>query len=465
MARRVIVLAAGQGTRMKSGLPKVLHDVAGMPMLGWVLKAVDALSAEQVVVVVGHGADQVAATLPPGTETCLQAEQRGTGHATDLAMAQMEWQDDDTILVLPGDTPLLGGDTLDDLCLAREGAGSAVSLLTAIVDDPTGYGRVIRDGDAVTGIVEHADATEAQRAITEVNAGIYAFRAADLAAELPRLSDDTAQGEYYLPHVVDHLAGRDADISASVADASEIAGVNSQAQLAEAAAQRRARINAEHMANGVWMQDPSRVYIDEGVKLGPGVRLYPGVHLEGRTAVGASTELGPDVFIRDSEIGAGVKAWYAVIRGATLGDGVEVGPYASLRPDSVFEEGAKAGTFVETKNSTVGAGSKVPHLSYVGDAEIGDGVNVGAATVTVNYDGVEKHRTVIEDGAFIGSDSMLVAPVTIGKNAMTAAGSVITTDVPDGALAVERSKVREIPGYGDRIAARRAEKKRKREEG
>ncbi len=463
MARRVIVLAAGQGTRMKSGLPKVLHDVAGMPMLHWVLRAVDDLSAEQVVVVVGHGADQVAETLPAGTETCLQEEQRGTGHATDLAMAQLEWQDDDTILVLPGDTPLLEGETLDALCLAREERRSAVALLTAIVDDPTGYGRVIRNGDAVTGIVEHADATDEQRTIREINAGIYAFRAADLAAELPRLSDDTAQGEYYLPHVVDHLAERDAEISASVADATEIGGVNSQAQLAEAAAERRARINEAHMANGVWMQDPSAVYLDEGVKLGRGVRLYPGVHLEGTTAVGANSELGPDVFIRDSEIGAGVKVWYSVIRGATLADGVEVGPYASLRPDSVFEEGSKAGTFVETKNSTIGPGSKVPHLSYVGDADIGKGVNVGAGTITVNYDGVDKHHTVIEDGAFIGSDSMLVAPVTIGKNAMTAAGSVITSDVPDGALVVERSKVREIPGYGDRIGARREEKKRKEE--
>ncbi len=448
---------------MRSSRPKVLHEVAGLPMLHWVLRAVDHLSPEQVLVVIGHGADEVVASLPAGTEVCLQAEQRGTGHATDLAMAQLEWQNDDTIVVLPGDTPLLEGSTLDALALARETSGAAAVVLTSLIDDPTGYGRVIRDGTRVVRIVEQADADEEERAVREINAGIYAFRAADLAAELPLITDDTAQGEYYLPHVVDNLAARDAEIEASVVDVGEIAGVNSQAQLSAAAAERRTRINRQLMDQGVWMQDPSRVYVDDGVSVGAGVRLYPGVHLEGTTSVGAGAELGPDVFVRDSTIGEGVRVRYSVLRGCSVGDGAEVGPYASLRPGSRLDVGAKVGTFVETKNATIGPGSKVPHLSYVGDADIGSGVNVGAGTVTVNYDGVDKHLTTIDDGAFIGSDSMLVAPVRIGKNAMTAAGSVITNDVPDGALAVERAKQREIPGYGDRLAKRRDEKKRRRE--
>lgn len=445
---------------MRSSRPKVLHEVAGFPMLHWVLRAVDVLAPEQVVVVVGYGADEVIASLPVGTEVCLQAEQLGTGHATGLAMDQLEWQDEDTIMVLPADTPLIDGATLDALALAREDSGAAVVLLTAIVEDPTGYGRVVRVDDRVVRIVEEADADDSEARIREVNAGMYAFRAVDLAAELPRISDDTAQGEYYLPHVVDNLAARDADIKATPTDAGEVAGVNSQAQLAEAAAARRMAINRDLMDQGVWMLDPSRVYIDAGVGVAPGVRIHPGVHLVGRTVIGPDTELGPDAYICDSEVGANAKVWYSVLRECRVGDRAQVGPYASLRAGTVLAPDTKVGTFVEAKNSTIGEGSKVPHLSYVGDAEIGQGVNIGAGTVTVNYDGVDKHRTTIDDGAFIGSDSMLVAPVRIGKNAMTGAGSVITSDVPDGALAVERTKQREVPGYGDRIAKRRAEKKR-----
>ncbi len=448
---------------MRSSKPKVLHEVAGVPLLAWVLRAVDDLAPEQVVVVVGFEADAVVASLPPGTETCVQSEQLGTGHATGLALAQLEWQDDDTIVVLPGDTPLIDGTTLDALALARETTGASVALLTAVVDEPAGYGRVIRDGSRVVRIVEEADADDSERAVAEVNAGMYAFRAADLAAELPHLTDDTAQGEYYLPLVVDNLAARDAAIEATLAAPGEIAGVNSMAQLAAAEAERRDRINRDLMEQGVWMEDPARTYIAAGVRIGPGVRIHAGVHLEGDTEVGPDAELGPDVFVRDSTIGAGTKVWYSVLRGCRVGDGVEVGPYASLRPGTALEAGARVGTFVETKMATVGRGSKIPHLSYVGDAEIGEGVNVGAGTVTVNYDGVDKHTTTIDDGAFIGSDSMLVAPVRIGKNAVTGAGSVITSDVEDGALAVERTKQREIPGYGDRLARKRADKKQRRD--
>ncbi len=448
---------------MRSEKPKVLHEVAGLPMLHWVLRAVDHLSPEQVVVVVGHGSSSVIDSLRVGIETCFQAEQLGTGHATALGMARLEWQDEDTVIVVPGDTPFIEGPTLDSLAVAREAAAAAVALLTAVVDDPFGYGRVIRDGGRVVHIVEEADADDAIRAVREVNAGIYAFRAGDLAMELPLIGDDTAQGEYYLPHVVDNLAARGADIEASIADPREVAGVNSMAQLSSAEEVRRQAINRGLMDQGVWMQDPSRVYIDEGVRVAPGVRLYPGVHLEGETVVGAGTELGPDVFALDCVIGEGSKVWYSVLRGCTVGDRVHIGPFASLRPGTVVEGGAKVGTFVETKNATLGPGSKVPHLSYIGDADLGEAVNVGAGTVTVNYDGLDKHRTTIDDGAFIGSDSMLVAPVRVGKNAMTGAGSVITSDVADGALAVERSKQREIPGFGERLAQRRAEKKRRRE--
>ncbi|MFH2071829.1 MAG: bifunctional UDP-N-acetylglucosamine diphosphorylase/glucosamine-1-phosphate N-acetyltransferase GlmU, partial [Actinomycetota bacterium] len=332
------------------------------------------------------------------------------------------------------------------------------ALLTAEVPDPTGYGRVIRDGDRVEAVVEERDATDAQRAITEVAVSTYAFDGAALAAALAEIGNDNAQGEYYLTDAIECLARRGMVRAVAGADPDEVQGVNSLAQLAAVEAMMRRRILTGWMERGVWMQDPARTYVDASVSLEAGARLYADVHLEGGTSVAAGATVGPGVFAADSVIGPGARVWYSVLRSARVGKDAEVGPYASLRPGTVMETGSKIGTFVETKATTIGAGSKVPHLSYMGDATIGERSNIGAGTITCNYDGYEKHATVIGDRVRIGSDTMLVAPVEVGDDGWTAAGSVISKDVAPGALGVERSPQREVAGYAAR-RARRAKKK------
>ncbi len=462
MAVRSVVLAAGQGTRMKSAIPKVLHEVAGRPMIRWVLDSLQGVELDQVVVVVGYGAELVEAALPDGVETAFQEVQLGTGHATQVALDHIGPVTGDTVLVMAGDTPLLQAPTIEQLVGLRSRTGSAVSLLTAEIPDPTGYGRVLRDPwGRVVQIVEHGDASAAELSIQEVNGGVYAFDGEHLAKALSQLGSRNQQGEYYLPDVVAVFSAQTLSLSALRTNPEELAGVNSHDQLAEVEAVMRRRINREWMAAGVWMEDPERTYVHADVTLAPGVRLYANVHLEGATNVGAGAVVGPDVFARDSDIGPEARVWYAVLREAVVGEEAEVGPYASVRPGSVLGARSKVGTFVETKNAELGEGAKVPHLSYMGDARIGRDANVGAGTVTCNYDGVEKHETVIGDRAFIGSDTMLVAPVDIGADATTGAGSTITRDVAPGALAVERSTQREIPGYADR---RRERQRRKVEE-
>jgi bifunctional UDP-N-acetylglucosamine pyrophosphorylase/glucosamine-1-phosphate N-acetyltransferase len=455
----VIVLAAGQGKRMMSDLPKVAHVAAGKTLIGWVLEAVDSLEPASTVVVLGHGADAVRAHLNPNVTVAIQDEQLGTGHAASVGLDALgEVPPDDTILVLYGDMPLIGSDLLSRL--ADRPDDVAARMVTSVFDDPTGYGRVIRgDSGNVVEVVEERDCDEAQKAIGEINAGIYAFRAKDLIDALGGISNDNAQGEYYLTDVVGILVARGQRVHPVEATPQEVIGINSQDQLSEARALLQARTNQQLMESGVWMLDPERTYIDDTVAIEPGARIYPGVHLEGDTKVGAGAQVGPDVFARDSSIGAGSTVWYAVLRGAVVGEDCEVGPYASLRPGTVLEQGSKVGTFVETKNSTIGPGSKAPHLTYLGDATIGSRTNIGAGTITCNYDGYEKHETVIGDDVFIGSDTMLVAPVTIGDGAVTGAGSVISEDVEEGALAIERSEQREIPGYSQRRAERQAAKK------
>jgi len=448
MSLRAIVLAAGRGTRMKSDLPKVLFPVAGRPLLSWVLDAVAGSSPDEVMVVVGYGADAVRAALPNGVRAVVQDPQLGTGHAVMVALEALGDVSGDTVLVVPGDTPLLRPATLQALVAARADAPAA--LLTAVMPDPTGYGRVLRSGGKVTGIVEHRDATPEQRAICEVAVSTYAFEGTALAAALAGLGQGNDQGEYYLTDAVAALAAGGEVRGVPVADPAEVQGVNSHAQLAAVAAEVRRRLNASWMAAGVEMLDPERVYLDAAVTLEAGVRLYPGVHLAGHTTVGAGAEVGPEVFAVDSALASGARVWYAVLRGAEVGEGAQVGPFASLRPGTRLEAGSKVGTFVETKATVVGRGSKVPHLSYMGDTVIGEDSNIGAGTITCNYDGREKHRTVIGDRVFIGSDTMLVAPVVIGDDATTGAGSVITRDVPPGALAVERGQQREVPGYAAR---------------
>lgn len=375
----------------------------------------------------------------------------GTGHATMVAYESLDIGDGDVVLVVPGDSPLLRSETFGRLLDAHAAGDVSCSLLTTRMPDPAGYGRVVRKDGVVTAIVEESDADEATRAIDEVAVSTYAFAGAALGNALGRLDDDNHQGEYYLTDVVGMLAS-DSSVGAVMTGHEETLGVNSHDQLAAVDAVMRRRINAEWMRQGVWMQDPDRVYVDATATLEPGARVYPGVHIEGDSRVGPDAQIGPDTFLLDSSVGRGSRVWYSVLRGAEVGDAVDVGPYASLRPGTVLREGSKAGTFVEVKASEVGQGSKVPHLSYIGDTTIGEGSNIGAGTITCNYDGFQKHRTVIGSRVFVGSDTMLVAPVELGDGSFTGAGSVISKDVAPGALAVERSPQKEIPGYADRRA-------------
>lgn len=443
-----VVLAAGQGSRFHSARAKVLHEIAGRSMLRWVLEALRPLGLDRVVVVVGHQADAVVAETQaadlPGLTTVLQPEQNGTGHAVRQAVDAGALDDIDTVLVLPGDVPLLTPEPLRRL-LAEHGARPA-TLLTARVADPAGYGRVLRDDSGeVARIVEERDATEVERRVDEVGTSIYAFDRAPLAAELARLSTDNAQSEEYLTDVIGPLSA-----GAVVAPAELVAGVNDRAQLAAAAAVLRGRILDRLMRAGVTVIDPCATYVDAEAVVEADAVLRPGTSLEGRCLIGPRTDVGPDSRLVGATVEADATVTYSVLIEASVGPGATVGPYTYLRPGTRLERGAKAGAFVEVKQSVIGEGSKVPHLSYIGDATVGKDANIGAATVTVNYDGQHKHQTVIGDGAFIGSDTMLVAPVEIGDGAYTGAGSVITKDVPGGALAVERNEQRTIADYAAR---------------
>jgi bifunctional UDP-N-acetylglucosamine pyrophosphorylase/glucosamine-1-phosphate N-acetyltransferase len=452
-----VVLAAGKGTRFKSERAKVLHAAAGRSLLRWVLEALRPLALDRVVVVVGHQADDVAAEAAaaglPGTRTIVQSEQHGTGHAVRCAVEAGALDGVEEVLVVPGDTPLLTPQVLAELLAChRAVAHTAATLLTAELPDPTGYGRVVRRDGQVAGVVEERDATDEQRGITEVNTSIYAFARNALVEALRFLTTDNDQGEEYLTDVVARLASSRVDAVSAAAEI--VAGVNDRSQLAAAAAMLRGRILDDLMVSGVTVVDPSTTYVSPEVQIAPDAVLLPGSHLEGRTRIGNGAVIGPDTRLVDTTVGDGASVTYSVVLSAEIGPQATVGPFTYLRPRTRLETGAKAGAFVEMKNSTVGEGSKVPHLSYVGDTTIGRGSNIGAATVTVNYDGFAKHATVIGDGVRIGSDTMLVAPVTIGDEAYTGAGSVITRDVPPGALAVERTEQRIIEGYAQRRRAR-----------
>jgi bifunctional UDP-N-acetylglucosamine pyrophosphorylase/glucosamine-1-phosphate N-acetyltransferase len=456
MSVGVIVLAAGKGTRMKSDLAKVLHTAAGRTLLEWTFSALVDIDVREVCVVVGHQADAVAAACGPTVRTALQEPQHGTGHAASVGLAALAGHEG-PILIVPGDMPLIRSTSLASLVERHVDEGAAATVLSVDLADPTGYGRIIRDGDSVFAIVEERDATDEQRRVSEVNTSVYVFDGSLLAGALDKITPDNDQGEYYLTDVIGVLRADGHVVQAVVFDAEEGVGVNSQAQLAEVAAVLRARINATLLDDGVWMLDPSRVYIDADVQVEPGARLMPDVYLEGTTSVGAMAEVGPGVRLIDTNVGAGARVQHAVAVSSTIGPDALVGPYAYLRPGATLLKGSKVGTYVEVKGSEIGEGSKVPHLSYIGDTTIGRGSNIGAGTITVNYDGFAKHRTVIGDNVRIGSDTMLVAPVTIGDNAFTGAGSVVTNDVPEGALAVERTTQKNVEGY--------AEKRRRRAEG
>ena len=452
----VVVLAAGEGTRMRSATPKVLHELAGRSLVGHALAACAPLGADTTLVVVGAGRAAVTAhlaQLAPLARPVVQGEQRGTGHAARVALDAAP-DLDGTVLVLPGDTPLLRTETLLRLVGEHQSTGAVATLLTARVPDPSGYGRVLRGPDGtVNRVVEHRDATDAEREVAEVNTSVYAFEAGPLRAELARLSTANAQGEEYLTDVVGAFAAAGLTVGAVVAAAAETAGVNDRVQLAAAARAYNDRLLADWMRAGVTVLDPASTWVDAGVELAPDVLLRPGVQLHGLTRVAAGAEIGPDCTVTDTVVGAGAHVVRAHCVGAVVGAGASVGPFAYLRPGAVLGEWAKAGTYVEIKGSELGAGAKVPHLSYVGDATIGVGSNLGAGTIVANYDGVAKHRTVIGEHVRTGSDTVLVAPVTVGDGAYTAAGSVIVGEVPPGDLAVGRARQRNVGGWVDRRRA------------
>ncbi|CAL9293914.1 MULTISPECIES: bifunctional UDP-N-acetylglucosamine diphosphorylase/glucosamine-1-phosphate N-acetyltransferase GlmU [unclassified Streptomyces] len=448
----VIVLAAGEGTRMKSKTPKVLHEICGRSLVGHVVSAARELNPEHLCVVVGHAREQVAAHLQEhyaGTRTAVQYEQNGTGHAVRMALEELGGVDG-TVVVVCGDTPLLSGRTLGALAATHSADGNAVTVLTAEVPDATGYGRIVRDPEtgAVTAIVEHKDATEEQRAVREINSGVFAFDGRLLADALAQVRTDNSQGEEYLTDVLGILREAGHRVGASVADDHrEILGINNRVQLSEARALLNRRLLERAMADGVTVIDPASVQVDVTVTFERDAVVHPGTQLLGATHVAEDAEVGPNTRLKDTKVGRGARVDNTVADGAEVGEGASVGPYAYLRPGTRLGVKSKIGTYVETKNATIGEGTKVPHLSYVGDATIGEYTNIGAASVFVNYDGEKKHHTTIGSHCKTGSDNMFVAPVTVGDGAYTAAGSVITKDVPAGALAVARGQQRNIEGW------------------
>ncbi len=451
----VIILAAGEGKRMRSALPKMLHPLLGRTLLGHVLAATEALRPQKTVVVVGHGADQVTdhlARKSPGAIAALQAQQRGTGHAARVGMEAAGWPGG-TVVVLNGDVPLLRSETLAAMVATHEAAGSGATVLTADVADPNGLGRIVRHPGTgeVDAIVEHRDATVEQLEICEINAGVYAFDGALLEQLLGKLTTHNDQGEEYLTDIIGLLVDGGHSVGAFTAeDPIEVLGCNDRIELAGLHALLRDRVNADWMRDGVTILDPTTTWIDVTATLGRDAVIQPNTHLRGSTEIGSGAVIGPDTTLIDVSVGEGAHVLRAHAVQAKIGPRAVVGPYAYLRPGTVLHDQSKVGTFVEVKNSEVGAGTKIPHLSYVGDATIGEESNIGAATVFVNYDGEAKHRTVIGSHARTGADNMFVAPVEVGDGAYTAAGSVITRDVPPGALGVARGQQRNIEGWVER---------------
>jgi bifunctional UDP-N-acetylglucosamine pyrophosphorylase / glucosamine-1-phosphate N-acetyltransferase len=457
----VVVLAAGHGKRMKSATPKVLHEVCGRPSLWHVLRAaVEGGRPHSVFVVVrkrGERVEQAVASwnIRPEPAFVEQRNPLGTGHAVLAAEEATAGADD--VLVLPGDDPLVDAEHVRRLLQIHRRTRAAASILTTVVDDPRGYGRVIRKNDELVAIVQEDDASPAIRRIHEISTLVYAFRREELYRALPLVGRENRLGEHYLPDVLPILRDKGEKVAAIPTDLGGSLGFNSRQSMAKVARIMRGRILDKHLRSGVTLVDPQTTYVDVAVRIGRDSVIQPFTVLRGDTRIGHGCRIGPSVLIEDSRVEAEAEVTFAVVRGSRIGRRASVGPFASIRPGTSLGEGAKAGTFVELKASRVGRGSKVPHLSYVGDAVVGEGANIGAGTVTVNYDGYDKHRTVIGDGAFIGSDTMLVAPVKVGREGSTGAGSVITRDVPAGALAVERSEQRIVAGYRKRKRAAREE--------
>ncbi|HEX6753868.1 MAG TPA: bifunctional UDP-N-acetylglucosamine diphosphorylase/glucosamine-1-phosphate N-acetyltransferase GlmU [Solirubrobacterales bacterium] len=456
----VLVMAAGEGTRMRSSLPKMLHPVCGRPMVAWpILAAREATGAEWVVAIDSPKENSVPG-LPDKVRIVIQPEPDGTGGAVRAALPLIE--EAETVLVLSGDVPLISSERISGLLEAHAASGAAATMLTIELDDPGSYGRVLRDDDGgVERVVEAkaaGDATPEQLAIREINAGTYAFAAAPLADALAGLSNDNAQGEYYLPDVLPALREAGHSVAAHLTeDLAVTMGVNNRADLAAVEAEARRSILRAHMLAGVTVVDPASTWIDADVEIAPDARIEPGTSLRGKTTVGSGSTVGPLSTLTDTTLGAKVSVPHSFLVECVAGDGAQIGPFAHLRPDAELASGAKAGSFVEVKNSRIGEGAKVPHLAYVGDAEIGAGSNLGAGAITANYDGFRKNRTTIGENVRIGVDTMLIAPVEVGDGAYTGAGAVIKSDVPEGALAVSENEQRNIEGYAARKAAKMQE--------
>lgn len=446
-----VILAAGKGTRMKSALPKVLHKVGGKPMVQHVLDAAKEAGTTRNVIVIGFGGEKVKETIGEQAEIVVQAEQLGTGHAVRQAEGVLSGVEG-TVLVLCGDTPLLTGALLKKLCKEHEVSGAKATVLTAIMPDATGYGRIIRDKSGnVAKIVEHKDATEEERKVQEVNSGIYCFDKKALFDALTKVGCDNAQGEYYLPDVLEILKDQGEKIWATAADDyEETLGINSRVQLAGAEKILRRRKNVELMDNGVTLLDPDSTFVDADVVIGKDTVIYPFTWLEGKTIIGENCIVGPSSRFSDVKIGNNVTAQFTYAHECEVADDVTMGPYVHLRPDTKLSEKVKIGNFVEVKNSNIGVGSKLPHLSYIGDCDMGSGVNMGCGTITVNYDGKNKYRTNIGDNVFVGCNSNLVAPVSVSDGAYVAAGSTITKEVPEDNLAVGRARQKNIAGWPDK---------------
>jgi bifunctional UDP-N-acetylglucosamine pyrophosphorylase/glucosamine-1-phosphate N-acetyltransferase len=447
-------MAAGEGTRMRSAVPKVLHPVCGRPMVVWPILAAKEAGAGRIAVIVSPERD-LSSALPDGVETVVQPEANGTGGALRAALPVIS--EGETVLVLSGDHPLISADTLAALLDTHRDSGAAVTLMTTVLEEPGSYGRIVRGSDGeVQRIVEAkepSDATPEELAITEVNAGTYAFEAGPLAEALKRISNDNAQGEYFLGDVLPLLREAGGRIAAFRAQESSVTmGINDRAQLAAVAEEARRRLLEGHMRAGVTIVDPGSTWIDADVELAADVTIEPGSTLRGATSVGAGSVVGPMTTLIEARLGQNVTVPHSYLTSCEVADGATIGPFAYLRPDARIGRGAKAGSFVEIKNSEIGPGAKVPHLSYVGDAEVGENSNLGASTVTANYDGFRKHRTKIGKNVHTGVDTTFVAPVEVGDDAYTGAGSVIAEDVPAGALGIARAEQENVEGYAERKA-------------
>ena len=449
MSVSVIVLAAGKGTRMNSELPKVLHKVLGKSLLS---HALDTLSfSDNKLVVVGHEADLVIDSLPPSIKNILQKDQLGTGHAVSTVINSEVFKEckSEFTLVVPGDVPGIKDGDIELLINEVKTTSAPVGFLTALVEDPFGYGRIVKNNEEIK-IVEEKDCSEDERTINEINSGIYCFKTEFLIENIDNLNTENAQGEFYLTDLIGIANNQKQDIVIVQVDEDSIKGINSMSQLNEVEDIMQKKLIEGFMEQGVYFQDPTSTYIDADVTISSGTKVLANTHLTGSTSIDENCTIGPNAQINDSSIGKNSKVVNSVVDQSTIHENGNIGPFAHIRPGSELGEGVKVGSFAETKKSKIGKGSKVPHLAYVGDAELGENVNFSAGAITVNYDGKEKHKTDIKDGAFIGSDVMLVAPVTIGEESMIGAGSVITKDVPSKALGIERNNQKNVEGYVDR---------------